>query len=202
LTRPTIVKNIHGKRPYRSAQNSTAGGIISTFSVQPEDMPLPPLSPLPSTKPHAPRRRKPFGRAIAATIFLFAPFLCFAVFYFVGVILGSVLPFEILISLLILTGILSGFGGLLLYLAARRINYLRMSVGWVALALLVLQIDFCIVFFDGSVAYLIESANSPSYILSIIVSALIVTCMILLCVFSVLMLMRLTRKKKPMELAS
>ena len=90
----------------------------------------------------------------------------------------------------------------MLYLAARRINYLRKSVGWVSLALLVLQIDFCIVFFDGSVAYLIQSANSPAYICSIIVSALIVTCMILLCVFSVLMLMRLTRKKQPKELAT
>jgi hypothetical protein len=147
------------------------------------------------------RQRKPFGRAIAAAIFLFAPFLFFSLFYFVGAILGSELPFEMLLSLLILTGILSSFGGLLLYIAARRINYLRMSVGWVSLALLVLQIDFCIVFFDGSVPYLIQSANSPAYTCSVIVSALIVICMTLLCMFSVLMLLRLTRKKKPKELA-
>jgi len=90
----------------------------------------------------------------------------------------------------------------LLYLAARRIKYLRKSVGWVSLALLVLQFDFCIVFFDGSVPCLIQSANSPAYICSIIISALIVTCMILLCVFSVLILIRLTRKKQPKELAT
>jgi len=191
-------RKIQGKRPAPSAQTSAADGIINARVVQSEEVPL---SPLPATAAHPPVKHKPYGRAITATILLFTPFLCSITLYFLGLIFGSVLPFDMLISLLILNGILSVIGGLFLYLAARKTNYLRRAVGWVSLALLVLQIDFGIVFLGGGVAYLSGPANLPPYILSVILSALLMACMVALCVFSVLVLLRLTRKKKPKELA-
>ena len=197
-----VIKNIRGKRENLSAQNSVADEIVSVLSVSPEDMPLAPLSPLPPVAPRPARRRKPIGLAIAAPILLFAPFLCFAVFYFLGLILGSVLPIEILMAILIFTGNLSIFGGLLLYLAARRIQYLRMSVGWFSLLLLVFQIDFCIVFLNKDVAFIMNPAGVPTFTFAVIICTLILICMIALCVFSIMMLVRLVHRKKPLSTES
>ncbi|GEM_PF-3556811 len=203
MAKPIVVKkNIRGKRNNLSAQYSVADEIVSVLSVPPEDKPLPPLSPLPPVAPRPARRRKPIGLSIAAAILLFTPFLCFAVFYFLGLILGSVLPIEILMAILIFTGNLSIFGGLLLYLAARRIQYLRMSVGWFSLLLLVFQIDFCIVFLNNDVAFIMNPAGVPTFTFAAIISTLILICMIALCVFSIMMLMRLIRKKKPISTES
>ena len=203
MAKPIVVKkNIRGKRKNLSAQNSVADEIVSVLSVPPEDKPLPPLSPLPPVAPRPARRRKPIGLSIAAAILLFTPFLCFAVFYFLGLILGSVLPIEILMAILIFTGNLSIFGRLLLYLAARRIQYLRMSVGWFSLLLLVFQIDFCIVFLNNDVAFIMNPAGVPTFTFAVIICTLILICMIALCVFSIMMLVRLIRKKKPISTES
>jgi len=100
-------------------------------------------------------------------------------------------------SFIVLWSALSTFGGVLLYLAARRANYLRISVGWTALAIIVFQIDFLIVFLNRSVTFYMDTISAPNYIYAAVISTLILLCMIALCVFSVLMLVRLFKKKRP-----
>ena len=186
--------SIRGQRPNLSAQRKIANEVVSALSVQLEETAQSPLSTLPATHK---RRRKPFGLAIAAAILLFAPLLYPSIFSIFGVLLGKTLPLGILLGFFLIASILSNIGSLLLYIAARRLHHLRASVGGFALALLVLQIDFILIFLHPSVTLSLNAVEHPSDIFALINLSLILLCMIALCVFSVLMLARLFKKKRP-----
>lgn len=203
LTRPTIVKrSIHGKRPNLSAQNSVADEIVSALSVPPEDMPLPPLSPLPPTTPRPPQKQNPQGSSVAATILLFLPFLYPIVFYVHGVATGHPLPVLMFPLLVLFARLLSNVGGFILYLAARSADCLKKTIGLTALAAFILPFAGSLLF--GTTLNRVDPAriSQTRDWIALACVALGLFCMLALWVFSVLMLVRLFRKKKPKELAS
>ena len=77
----TDPKKMIGKRPNLAEEESVTDNIVSALSVPPEDMPLPPLSPLPkhtpasATPPRTPRKRNPKAPAIIGTVFIYLPVL-------------------------------------------------------------------------------------------------------------------------------
>ncbi len=199
----TDPRKLIGKRPNLAEEKSVTDEIVSAFSVPPEDMPLPPLSPLPKhtpasqTAPHAPRKRNPQGLTIAAALLNVLPFL-YPLFFFVhGWTSGHPLPVYLYPILVSAVRFLPVFGGLLLYLAARAANTLRKQVGWIALA--------NVVFSFGGVFFLSEwLPNLDATMLTrvdalgfLAFSAASLLCMIALCVFSVLMLVRVFKKSAP-----
>ena len=199
---PTDPKKLIGKRPNLAAEKSVTDEIVSAFSVPPEDMPLPPLSPLPAhtpasaTAPAAPRKRKPQGLTIAATVLNVLPFIYPLFFYVHGWTSGHPLPFYLYPILVSAVRFIPFLGGLLLYLAARAANAFRKPIGWIALA--------NVVFSLGSVFFLTEwlpnydpSMLSRSDALGFLLfSAVSLLSMVALCVFSVVMLARVFNKGK------
>ena len=77
----TDPKRMIGKRPNLADEKSVTDDIVSAFSVPPEDMPLPPLSPLPqhtpasATAPAAPRKKHPKVLSIIGTVLVYLPLL-------------------------------------------------------------------------------------------------------------------------------
>lgn len=195
----TDPKRILGKRPNLSAQNSVADDIVSAFSVPPEQMPLPPLSPLPPTVPRPLRKKTPQGSSIAATILLFLPFLYPIVFFVHGSATGHPLPMLMFPLLVLLARLLSNVGGLILYFAARAANYLRKPVGFTALAAFILPLAGALLF--GTTLARIDPANisQPRGWVALGCVVLALLCMVALCAFSILILIRAFRKKKPKE---
>lgn len=199
----TDPKKIIGKRPNLAEQNSITDEIVNAFSIPPEDMPLPPLSPLPahtpaaSTAPRALRKRNPQGLAIVAALLNALPFLYPLYFFIRGGMSGSPLPFVLYPILVLAVRFIPFVGGLLLYLAARAVNAYRKWIGWTALS----NIAFSI----GSVFFLTQWLPNcdPSMLTRtdalgfLAFSAASLLCMIALCVFSVLMLVRVFKKSAP-----
>jgi len=198
----TDPKRILGKRPNLSAQNSVADEIISAISVPPEDMPLPPLSPLPPTPSRQPQKQNPQGSSVAAAILLFLPFLYPVVFYVHGVATGHPLPVFMFPLLVLFARLLSNVGGFILYLAARSADYLKKSIGLTALFAFILPFAGSLLF--GTTLNRVDptTISQTRDWIALACVALGLLCMLALCVFSVLMLVRVFRKKKPMELAS
>ena len=188
-------RNIAGKRPNLAGQNSVADEIVSALS--PEEMPLPPLSPLPPTSPHPPRKRNPQGAAIAGAILVLLPFLYPVAFFVNGFTSGRPLPLLMYPLLVLMARFLANVGSFILYLAARAANHLRKVIGWVSLAAFVLPIAATFLF--GGVLYRID----PRYIsqtrgwIGLACVAVALLCMLALCVFSVLLLVRVFRKQTP-----
>jgi len=196
LAKPSIVKkNIHGKRPNLSAQKSVADEIVSALSVPPEDMPLPPLSPLPPTAPRPPQEKNPQGSSVAAAILLFLPFLYPIVFYVHGYATGHPLPVLMFPLLVLFARLLSNVGGFILFLAARSADYLKKSVGLTALAAFILPFAGSLLF--GTTLNRVDPAriSETRDWIALACVALGLFCMLALCVFSVLMLERVFKKR-------
>ncbi|HML67253.1 MAG TPA: hypothetical protein PKA81_02565 [Clostridia bacterium] len=185
-------KRITGKRPNLSEQNSVADEIVTAFSSQ-QEQPIMPLSSTATGKP------SPWGKiyAIIAAALLFAPFLIATVWMILSGAQGYALPALMLPILALGFRTYSFVGGLVLYLAARKANFLRRTVGWIALANLLVTVPFFILAFQSAsnpdAAALATNGMQIANTVSIVASLL---CMIALCVFAVLMLMRVFRKKK------
>ena len=196
---PIVIRraNIRGKRLEQKPQELSTEETAVALSDLPQNAPMQPLDPAPATEkvvPHKPRKRKPYGLAIAAAMLAITPIL-----YAFGVnVLGLVLVGRIELILLFLMPLLaiplSNIGGILLYLTARAANYMRKPVALVSLELLVLQIGTFMIYRDGLAdEFLAQNMQHPLLTISLI--CLILLCMILLCVFSVLMLVHLLPKR-------
>ena len=193
---PIIIQraNIRGKRQNKRFQEDTVTEAAVALSDSSENVPLQPLDPPPATEPeapHRPRRRKPYGLAIAAAMLVFTPFL-----YALGITASMLIStvearWDIVIGLTLLGSVYSNIGSILLYLAARVVNYIRKPVALVSLELLVLQIGTFMICRED-IADLLDMEHP---ILTIVLVSLTLLCMIVLCVFSVLMLIHLLPKR-------
>lgn len=198
----TDPKRLIGRRPNLAEEKSVTDEIVSAFSVPPEDMPLPPLSPLPqhtpaaSTPPRTPRKKHPKVFSIIGTVFIYLPFLFAAVYFVHGALTGQPLPALMYPMLVLIVRFSSYIGGLLLYLAARAAQYLRKSVGFTTLAAVLLPIVSAFIYAKPLAAVDPTSAGlSPvAFWIALTCIAISLLCMIALCVFSVLMLIRVFRK--------
>ena len=185
-------KRIIGKRPNLSEQNSVADEIVTALSSQ-QEHPIVPLSSTTTGKP------SPWGKiyVILAAALLFAPFLIAAVLMVLSRAQGYALPALMLPILALGFRTYSFVGGLVLYLAARKANALRKTVGWVALANLLVTVPFFILAFQSAsnpnAAALATNGMRIANTVSIIASLL---CMIALCVFAVILLVRVFRLNK------
>lgn len=190
-------KKIIGRRPNLAEKNTVADEIVSALSVPPEDMPLPPLSPLPPTKPSPARKRNPKIGAVAGAILVFLPFLYPFVFFIHGSLTGYPMPVWVYPFFVLIARYLSNIGGLFLYLSARTVDFLRKPIGWVALASFILPMIGSVLL--GGLFSRVEPGSisqARGWIgLCFVVAALL--CMIALCVFCVLLLIRVFPKQKP-----
>ncbi len=190
--------NIRGKRQSKKFRVDTADEIITSLSVQPESAPLQPLDPTtPSSEqvvPHPPRKRKPYGLAIAAAMLVFAPFLYSVSVGTCLVIFTDRKDLLVFLAIFVAGFPLSNVGSLLLYLVSRTVDFMKKPVILVFLELLVLQIGFFVIFYRNiMIDSSMQSAGQAS--LAVVLMGLITLCMIVLCVFSVLMLVRLLPKR-------
>ena len=196
---PIVIRraNIRGKRLEQKPQEISAVETAVALSDLPKIAPMQPLDPTSATGqvvPHPPRKRKPYGLAIAAAMLAFTPFL-----YAVGLtvllsISSDEARWDVVIGMTLLGSVFSNIGSILLYLAARACNYIRKPVALVSLELLVLQIgSFMICREDLAIILPTQDLQHPLLTISLI--SLILLCMILLCVFSVLMLVHLLPKR-------
>jgi len=186
----TDPKRILGKRPNLSDQNSVADEIVTAFTSQ-QAQPTVPLSSTASAKPSV------WGKilSIVALLLLFAPFLIPFGLMILSHIQGYDLPILMYPILVLAFRTYSLIGGLVLYLAARKVNHLRKSIGWVALANPLVTIPF---FFyameyskDPTAAALFTAGVKTLNTISSIASAI---CMVVLCVFAVVLLVRAFKK--------
>lgn len=198
---PIVIRhvNIRGKRQSKKSREDTADEIITSLSVQPESAPLQPLDPTtpPSEQvvPHPPRKRKPYGLAIAAAMLVFAPFLFAVNMSAFGLILVGDPTLIVFLAVPLLGIPLSNVGSLLLYLSSRAANYMRKPVILVSLELLVLQIGSSVIYSKNIRSFEFDFQSLKNPLLAIVLASLILLCMIVLCVFSVLMLVRLLPKR-------
>ena len=199
----TDPKRMIGKRPNLADEKSVTDDIVSAFSVPPEDMPLPPLSPLPqhtpasATAPAAPRKKHPKVLSIIGTILVYLPLLYAAVFFVHGALTRHPVPILMFPMLVLIARFFSYVGGLILYFAARAAQYLRKSIGFTALAALLLPIVSSILFAKPLAAIDPTSIGPVAGWIALICIAISLLCMLALCVFSVLMLIRVFRKTDP-----
>ena len=187
----TDPKRIIGKRPNLSAQNTVADNIVTAFTSQ-QEQPIVPLSSTATGKPSS--WGKIFGTL--AAVLLFAPFVISVVLMVIYNAQGYVLPLLMYPIYVLAFRNYSLFGGLALYLAARKANALRKPIGWIALAnplLTIPQFVYAILKSSGQDAALASEWLAVANLVSMIASLL---CMIALCVFSVLMLVRVFKKKR------
>jgi len=198
----TDPKKMIGKRPNLAEEESVTDNIVSALSVPPEDMPLPPLSPLPkhtpasATPPRTPRKRNPKAPAIIGTVFIYLPVLIAAVYFVHGALTGQPLPVLMFPMIMLIARFASYIGGLILYFAASAAQYLKKSVGFTTLAAVVLPIVSSFIFAKPLASVDPTSAGiSPvAGWIALICIAITLLCMLALCVFAVLLLVRAFRK--------
>ena len=188
----TDPRRIIGKRPNLSAQNTVADGIVTAFTSQ-QEQPIVPLSSTATGKP------SPWGKIFAtlAAALLFAPFLIAVVLMILAYAQEYTLYLIYFPIYVLAFRNYSLFGGLALYLAARKANAFRKPIGWIALAnplLTIPQFVYAIQKGTGQETALVSEWLVVLNLVSMIASLL---CMIALCVFAVLMLVRLFKKKRP-----
>ena len=190
-------KRIIGKRPNLAAEESVVDGIVTAFTSQ-QEQPIVPLSSTATGKPSS------WGKvyAIIATVLLFAPFLIASVLMIISGAQGYALPAMMLPILAIGFRAYSFIGGLILYLAARKANVLRKTIGWIALANPVVTIPYFIMVLQyGTNRETMAGAPAGMFIANYVSMIASLLCMIALCVFAVILLVRVFRKKKPEALA-
>lgn len=198
----TDPKKMIGKRPNLAEQNSVTDNIVAALSVPPEDMPLPPLSPLPQhtpasqTAPRPTRKRHPKVLSVIGTVFVYLPILFAAAYFVYGALTGRPQTILMFPMLMLIARFLFYIGGLILYFAARAAQYLRKTVGFTTLAAFVLPIVSSFILAQPRYSVNPASAGiSPvaSWI-ALICVVISLLCMLALCVFGVLMLVRAFRK--------
>lgn len=192
-------KRIIGKRPNLAAQNSVVDEVVTAFSAQQEQPPVP-LSSTASAK--SPTSGKVL--AIVGAALSFAPFLIAIVLMILAYVQGYTLYLVYFPIYVLAFRNYSLFGGLALYLAARKVNRLRKPIGWIALANLLVIIPFFL--------YAIEYSKDPTAaalftggvkIMNTISSVASALCMIALSVFAVMLLVRAFKKEtKPAPVES
>ena len=196
---PIVIRraNIRGKRPEQKPQEISAKETAVALSDLPKIAPMQPLDPSPATGqvvPHPPRKRKPYGLAIAAAMLVFTPLVYALYLASLSSLISGETSWDVVLVLPLLGSVLSNVGSLLLYLTARAANYIRKPVALVSLELLVLQIGTCMICRED-LANIISAQDMQHPLLTIALISLILLCMILLCVFSVRMLVHLLPKK-------
>lgn len=203
----TDPKKMIGKRPNLAEEESVTDNIVSALSVPPEDMPLPPLSPLPKhtpaseTPPRTPRKRNPKVPAIIGTVFIYLPLLIAAVYFIHGALTGQPLPVLMFPMIMLIVRFASYIGGLILYFAARAAQYLRKAIGFTTLAAVLLPVVSSFIYAKPLAAVDPTSASiSPvAGWIALICIAITLLCMLALCVFGVLMLVRAFKKAERPE---
>ena len=186
-------RHIAGKRPNLSAQNSVADKIVSAFSDPEHEPPLPPLSAVSTGKKSV--WEKVF--CIVSAVMLFGPFLVPAVLMILSAAQGYAMPALMYLLMVLAFRNYSVIGGLVVYLAARRADAFRKPIGWIALTNALLTIPFYIFVLQRGVD---RAAAIPASLLSRILftatSVASILCMIALCVFCILLLVRCFQKKE------
>ena len=185
-------KSMIGKRPSLAAQSSVADEIVSAFTSQ-QEQPIVPLSSTATGKP------SPWGKiyAILATVLLFAPFLISLVLMILYSAQGNALPVLMFPIFALGFRSYSFLGGLFLYLTARKANALRKTTGWIALANLLVTIPYLILALQyGTDRATVAAAPAGMLIANSISMIASLLCMIALCVFVVILLVRVFRKRK------
>ena len=204
----TDPKKMIGKRPNLVEEESVTDNIVAALSVPPEDMPLPPLSPLPKhtpasqSAPREPRKKHPKPLSVIGTVFVYLPILFAGVYFIHGALTGQVLPVMMFPMLMLIARFASYIGGLLLYFAARATQHLKKSVGFTTLAALLLPIVSSFIFAQPLASVDPTSAGISPVAGWIALICLVISflCMLALCVFAVLLLVRAFRKSaKPAE---
>ncbi len=199
----TDPKKMIGKRPNLADENSVTDNIVAALSVPPEDMPLPPLSPLPKhtpasqTAPRPTRKKHPKVLSVIGTVFVYLPILFAAVYFVYGALIGRPQTVLMFPMLMLIARFSSYIGGLILYFAARAAQYLRKTIGFTTLAAVLLPIVSSIIFAKPLASVDSTSISQVAGWIALICIAVSLLCMLALCVFSVLMLVRAFRKKKP-----
>lgn len=199
----TDPKKMIGKRPNLSEEKSVTDNIVSAFSVSPEDMPLPPLSPLPAhtpasqTAPHVPQKKNPKVLSIIGTVFVYLPILFAAVYFVYAALNGRPQPIWMFPMLMLIARFASYIGGLILYFAARAAQYLKKTIGFTTLAAVLFPFVSSFILAKPLTSVNPASAGvSPVAgwiaLICIVISFL---CMLALCVFAVLMLVRAFPKR-------
>ncbi len=135
--------------------------------------------------------------SIIGTILVYLPFLFAAVYFVHGALTGHPLPVLVFPMLVLIARFVSYIGGLILYFAARAAQYLRKSVGFTALAAVLLPIVSIILFAKPLAAVDPTSVGQVTGWIGLIFIAISLLCMLALCVLSVLMLIRVFRKENP-----
>ena len=144
-------------------------------------------------------RRNSRVLAVWGIILAGLPFVLPVVIFINGALTGHPLPIMMYPYLVLAFHVFSNVGGLILYLASRNANYLRKPIGWSALATALLPMLAAILFQDYLVRFDVTHFNRPVTIVVFIALLLTLLCMLALCVFAVLMLIRVYPKQKNPE---
>lgn len=191
-------RHITGKRPNLSAENSVADEIVSALSDPQQEPPLPPLSPVSQGK--KPSSGKVLS--IISALLLFGPFLIPAALMLMSAVQGSAMPAMMYLLMVLAFRNYSALGGLFAYLASRKANAFRKPIGWIALFHGLLTIPFYLFVAQRSTD---RAAAVPvtltAQILFTAISVASLLCMLALCVFCALLLIRVFRKKAPQAAA-
>jgi len=198
----TDPKKMIGKRPNLAEENSVVDNLVAALSVPPEDMPLPPLSPLPKhtptsqTAPRPARKRHPKALSIIGTVFVYLPILFAAAYFVYAALIGRPQTILMFLMLLLIARFASYIGGFILYFAARATQYLKKSVGFTTLAAVLLPIvsSFILAKPLSAVDSASASVSPVASWIALICIAISLLCMLALCVFAVLLLVRAFRK--------
>lgn len=186
----TDPKRITGKRPNLSAQNTVADDIVTAFTSQ-QEQPIVPLSSTATGKPSP--WGKIFGTLAAALVF--APFVIAVVLMIMASAQGYALYLIYYPIYVLAFRNYSIFGGLALYLAARKANKLRKPIGWIALANPLLTIPQFVYAYQRSAGKDIAQVSEWLAVANLVSMIASLLCMIALCVFAVLMLARVFAKR-------
>ncbi len=144
-------------------------------------------------------RRHSRALAVWGTIMVGLPFVLPVVFFINGALTNHPLPIMMYPYLVLVFYPLADIGGLILYIGSRNANCLRKPIGWTALATALLPTLAAILFQDYLVRFDVTHFNRPVTIVVFIALLLTLLCMLALCVFAVLMLIRVYPKQKNPE---
>ena len=144
-------------------------------------------------------RRNSRVLTVWSTILAGLPFVLPVVFFINGALTNHPLPIMMYPYLVLVFYPLADIGGLILYIGSRNANCLRKPIGWTALATALLPTLAAILFQDYLVRFDVTHFNRPVTIVVFIALLLTLLCMITLCVFAVLLLVRVFPKQPKPE---
>jgi hypothetical protein len=141
------------------------------------------------------------GRALAVwgTILIGLPFVLPLVFFVNGALTNYPLPFVMYPYLVLVFYLFADVGGLILYIGSRNASYLRKPIGWTALATALLPMVAAVLFQDYLLRFDGTNLNRPVSFVVLIALLLTLLCMLALCVFAVLLLIRVFPKQSKPE---